>query len=128
MRIDLGLVLRYVTGVAEKVNAVNYLSKPPSSTDEFYYEENSYALNEKTIFIDQTSKAPIRRIGTKVKEIKRESHYVRDGNYNRDNNFNQVTMVAQMIGVGSMFHFKIEKLPLGMVEALWRELKICCRK
>ena len=63
-----------------------------------------------------------------VKEIKRESHYVRDGNYSRDNNFNQVTMVAQMIGVGSMFNLKIEKLPLGMVEAVWRELKICCSK
>ena len=50
MRIELGLVLRHVTGVAEKVNAVNYLSKPPPPTDEYYYEEDSYTVNEKTGF------------------------------------------------------------------------------
>ena len=29
MRTELGLVLKHVTGCAEKINAVNYLAKPP---------------------------------------------------------------------------------------------------
>ena len=36
-----------------------------------------------------------------------------------------VTMVIEMIGVGPMFHLKIVKLLLGMVEVVWRELRIC---
>ena len=48
MRTDLGLVLKYVTGGAEKINAVNYLSKPPPQNDECYYKEDSYAVNEQT--------------------------------------------------------------------------------
>ena len=46
MRTELGLVLKHVTGGAEKINAVNYLSKPPPQNDECYYEEDSYAVNE----------------------------------------------------------------------------------
>ena len=30
MRTELGLVLKHVTGGAEKINAVNYMSKPPT--------------------------------------------------------------------------------------------------
>ena len=45
MRTELGLVLKHVTGGTKKINAVNYLSKPPSN-DECYYVENSYAVNE----------------------------------------------------------------------------------
>ena len=37
-------------------------------------------------------------------------------------------MVTEMIGVGPMFHLKIVKLLLGIVEVVWRELRICCRK
>lgn len=48
MRTELGLVLKHVTGGVEKVNAVNYLSKPPPVTDEYYYEEDSYAVNKQT--------------------------------------------------------------------------------
>ena len=48
MRTELGLVLKHVSGGAEKINAVNYLSKPPPPNDECYYAENSYAINEKT--------------------------------------------------------------------------------
>ena len=48
IRTELGLVLKHVTGVVEKVNAVNYLSKPPPPTDEYYYEEDSYAVNDQT--------------------------------------------------------------------------------
>ena len=34
MRTELGLVLKHVTGGAEKINAVNYLPKPPPPNDE----------------------------------------------------------------------------------------------
>ena len=54
MRTELGLVLKHVTGGAEKINAVNYLSKPPSN-DECYYAEDSYAVNEKTGVIRPSS-------------------------------------------------------------------------
>ena len=46
MRIELGLKLKHVTGGAEKINAVNYLAKPPPPIDECYYEEDSYAVDE----------------------------------------------------------------------------------
>ena len=48
MRTELGLVLKHVTGCAEKINAVNYLAKPQPQNDGFYYEEDSYAVNEQT--------------------------------------------------------------------------------
>ena len=66
MRIELGLVLKHVTG-CRKVYAVNYLSKPPQPTDEYYYEEDSYALNDQTGGFQPNAKASIRRIGAKVK-------------------------------------------------------------
>ena len=43
---DLGLVSKHVTGGVEKINAVNYLPKPPLPNDECYYAEDSYAVNE----------------------------------------------------------------------------------
>ena len=46
MRTELGLVLKHVTEGAKKINAVNYLSKPPPQNEECYYEEDSYAVNE----------------------------------------------------------------------------------
>ena len=46
MRTELGLVLKHITGGAEKINEVNYLSKPLPPRDECYYAEDSYAVNE----------------------------------------------------------------------------------
>ena len=39
-----------------------------------------------------------------------------------------VTMVTEMIQMGLMFLLKIVKLLLGMVEVVWRELRICYKK
>ena len=51
MRIELGLVLKHVAGGADKINMVNYLSKQPPPNDEYYYEKESYAVNnQKTGF------------------------------------------------------------------------------
>ena len=35
MRTELGFVLKHVTRGAEKVNAVNYFTKPPPPTDDY---------------------------------------------------------------------------------------------
>ena len=48
IRIEIGLVLKRITGGAEKVNKVNYLTKPPPPADKFYYEEDSYTVNDQT--------------------------------------------------------------------------------
>ena len=40
----------------------------------------------------------------------------------------RVTMVIEMIGIGPMSLVKIVKLLLGMVEIVWRELRICFTK
>ena len=39
-----------------------------------------------------------------------------------------VTMVLEMIGMGPIFLLKIVKLLLGMVEIVWRDLRICYTK
>ena len=39
-----------------------------------------------------------------------------------------VTTVTEFIGMGPMSLLKIVKLLLGMVEIVWRELRICCTK
>ena len=40
----------------------------------------------------------------------------------------RVTTVIEMTGMDPMFLLKIVKLLLGMVEVVWRELRICCIK
>ena len=39
-----------------------------------------------------------------------------------------VPMLIETIGMGPMSLFKIVKLLLGMVEIVWRELRISCTK
>ena len=88
------------------------------------------------VFFDQTPKVPIKRIGAKVKEIKVKTMVITTkrvimsemGITTATTTSIGVTKVTDMIGVGPMFHLKIGKLLLGMVEAVWHELRICCRK
>ena len=40
----------------------------------------------------------------------------------------EVTMQTEMTGMGPMSLLKIVKLLLGMVEIVWRKLRICCTK
>lgn len=85
---------------------------------------------------DRIPKAPISRIGTKVKEIKVRTMRITTervtmfemATITAKTTSTGVTMVIEMIGVGPMFHLKIGKLLLGMVEVVWRELRICCRR
>ena len=73
MRTELGLVLKHITGGAEKINTANYLPKPPPPNDECYYAEDFYAINEQTGVFDRAPKAQIRIIGAKIKGTKVES-------------------------------------------------------
>ena len=54
---ELGLVLKHVTGGAEKITAVNNLAIPPPPNDECYYAEDTYTVNEQTGVFDQAPKA-----------------------------------------------------------------------
>ena len=81
-------------------------------------------------------KAQIRRIGAKVKETKVGTMVTRTKRVimfemeitTETTTLTGVTMVTEMIGMGPMFLLKIVKLLLGMVEIVWRELRICCAK
>ena len=85
---------------------------------------------------DQAPRDPIKIIGTEVKEIKvgtmgtttERAIMFEMETTTVTTTSTGVTMVTKMIGVGPMFHLKIVKLLLGMVEVVWRELRICCRK
>ena len=85
---------------------------------------------------DQAPKAQIRIIGAKVKVTKVETMVtitVRVIMFEIETTTTittstGVTMVIEMIGMGPMFLLKIVKLLLGMVEIVWRELRICCTK
>ena len=97
MRTELGLVLKHITGGAQKINVVNYLSKPPPLNDECYYAEDSYAVKKQTRCFRLSAKGSNQynwrqgqgNQGRIYGNYNREGHYVRDGNYNRDNNFNK---------------------------------------
>ena len=112
------------------------MSKLPPPNDECYYEEDSYAVNEQMGGFDRVPKAQIRRIGENVKETKVGSMVtitVRVILCNMETTtakptLTGVTMVTEMIGMGPMSLLKIVKLLLGMVEIVWCELRICCKK
>ena len=130
------MVLKHVTGGAEKINAVNYLSKPQPPNDKCYYAEETYAVNEQTGVSDRAPKAQIRIISAKVKGTKVGSMVTitvrvimsKMENTTVTTTSTRVTMVTEMIGMGPMSLLKIVKLLLGMVEIIWRELRIFCTK
>ena len=84
---------------------------------------------------NQTSKAPIRRIDAKVKEIKVGTMVITTERFimsemeitTATTTSIGVTMVTKMTGAGPMFHLEMLKFLLGMVEVLRRELRICCK-
>ena len=88
MRTELGLVLKHITGGAEKINAVNYLLKPPPLKDECYYAEDSYAVNEQTGGFRPSAQGSIQEKrqqgqgnqGRIYDDYNTEGHSVRDGN------------------------------------------------
>ena len=73
---------------------------------------------------DQAPKAQIRIIGAKVKGTKVGTMVTTTATTISTG----VTMVIETTGVDPMFLLKIVKLLLGMVEIVWRELRICCTK
>ena len=80
----------------KKINAVNYLSKPPPPNEQCDYAEDSYAVNEQMRCFRpsyQGSNKENWRQGQGFQgriygNYNREGHYVWDGIYNRDNNLN----------------------------------------
>ena len=136
MRTELQLVLKHITGGAEKINAVNYLSKPPPPNDDCYFKENFYAVNEQKGGFDRVPKAQIRKIGAKVKETKVGYMVTITVRFimsemeikTATTASTRVTPVVEMIGMSPMSLLKIVKLLLGMVEIVRRELRICCTK
>ena len=85
---------------------------------------------------DQAPKAQIRRIGAKVKGTKVGSMVTitvrvimsEMETTTATTTSTGVTMVIETTGMDPMFLLKIVKLLLGMVEIVWRELRICCTK
>ena len=123
-------------GGAEKINAVNYLAKPPPPNDECYYAEDTYVVNEQTGVSDQAPKAQIRIIGAMVKGTKVGTMVItivrvimsEMETTTVTTTLTGVTMLIETTGMGPMSLLKIVKLLLGMVEIVWRELRICCTK
>ena len=83
-----------------------------------------------------TPNATIRRIGAKVKEnkvetmgiiIKRVTMFYMETKTAIKTSIG-IIIITKTIRVGPMFHLKIGKLLQGMVEVVWRELRICCRR
>ena len=85
---------------------------------------------------DQAPKAQIRIIGAKVKGTKVGTMLTITARVimskmettNVTTTLTGVTMLIEMKGMGPMSLLKIVKLLLGMVEIVWRELRICCTK
>ena len=76
---------------------VNHLSKPPLSTDKYYYREDSYAVNNHTGDFRPNAQGSYQENrrqshgnkGQNYGNYNREDHYIQYGNYNSDNNFNR---------------------------------------
>ena len=85
---------------------------------------------------DQAPKAQIRIIGAKVKGIKVGTMVTTTVRVimsemettTATTTLTGVTMLVEMTGMGPLSLLKTMNLLLGMVEIVWRELRICCTK
>ena len=92
-------------------------------------------MNKWRVF-DQTPKAPTNKISAKVKEIKVKTvvttlervNMSEMGTKTMTTTSIRVTIVIEMIVMGLTFHLETEMFLVGMVEVVWRELRICYRK
>ena len=136
MRTELGFVLKHVTRDAEKINAVNYLSKQPPQNDEYYYEEDSYAVNEQMGGSRPSAKGSNQENwrqgqgnqGRNYGNYNREGHYARNGNYICDNNFNRGNFTNRNDRTGTYVPPQNRNVtPRDGADSMAR-VEICCTK
>ena len=83
MRTDLRLVLKHVVLGAKKVNTVKYLSKQPPQNNEYYYEKDSYAVNDQTGGFRPNAQGSNQEIRRQGQGNQGQSY----GNYNREGHY-----------------------------------------
>ncbi|XP_069148095.1 uncharacterized protein [Solanum lycopersicum] len=83
IRTKLGFVLKHVIEGAEKINAVNYLAKPPLPNVECYYTEDTYAVNEQTVELQVAqlsatvnTRQPVTLSCNIIQNPKNDAHYM----------------------------------------------------
>ena len=108
MRIEIRLILKHLNEGAEKVNAVNYLTKQQLPVDEYYYEEDTYAVIDQTRGFRQNTQGSYQ--------------YNRNNNFNRDNYGNRYDRSGPYVPPQNW------KWLVGMMEIVWRKLRICYRR
>lgn len=131
----LGLVLKHVTGGAWNVNVMTYLTKPPPPADEYSYEEDTYAMNDKSTSFLPNAQGSNYENWARVNEFNFRTMVTLNekvGMFERETTTmiktsTGVTMEIEMIRVGPTFHLSNGKFIQGMVELVWHELKISYR-
>ena len=114
------------------MQSTTWLNQSPLN-QECYYAKETYVVNEQMGGFRPSAQGSNQdnwrqgqgNQGRNYGNYNHECHYVRDGNYNHDNNFNKGNYANRNDRNGLLSLLKIVKLLLGMVEIVWRELKIC---
>ena len=115
---------------------MNYLTKPPPPADEYYFEKDTYVVNNQTGVSNRMPNSFIERNGAKVKEINVKTMGNTTGwaimfeveTTTATTAFTKLSTVTETIKVVPMFHLKIGKLLRGMVDVVCRLLKTCCTR